>query len=489
MRKIVVFMLLLLMATGVAFAGEDIVPDTAAEDGIGPNDTQMEPEATEPEATEPETTEPIDLGAVKLRLAPTYVATGSAIKPKPALIYEGAVLTGLTPGVDYELVYSNNVKPGTATVIAVALESENAKCTGTSQSVEFQITAIPLSKVKVTLAKKTRYKTGSQITPKPLVQYGSVTLRNNKDYTLKYSNNIKVGTAKVTVVFAAGGRFAAGSKSLTFPISPAKPKAAPIKKIKSDKPYVNVTWTKVACTGYELQVSLNSDFSKATKYKLKATTKKVPKLKDKKKYYFRVRAYNTENKKTTYGAWKKDSSKVKTTGEVGDRYSKNGAYIKDKTIKLDGNSYYYNEDGLKSGCSEKMWDKVKNTKSGTKYLIAVDCGKNRTCIYKGKKGDWKLKDYWKCTTGKKSTPTIKGKFKVCGKVSHFGEQKGYSVWYATRIKYEYYFHSILYRPWSKSSVLSGTLGKNLSHGCIRLKLKNAKWIYNNCKSGTKIVIY
>ena len=228
MRKIVVFMLLLLMATGVAFAGEDIVPDTVAEDGIGPNDTPIEQNVPEPEATEP-----IDLSAVELRLEnTTYVATGSAIKPKPVLIYEGAELTGLTPGVDYELVYSNNVKPGTATVIAVALESENAKCTGTSQPVEFQITAIPLSKVKVTLAKKTRYKTGSQITPKPLVQYGDKTLRNNKDYTLKYSNNIKVGTAKVTVVFAAGGRFAAGSKSLTFPISPAKPKAAPIKTIK-----------------------------------------------------------------------------------------------------------------------------------------------------------------------------------------------------------------------------------------------------------------
>ena len=39
MRKIVVFMLLLLMTTGVAFAGEDIMPDTAAEPGIEPGKT------------------------------------------------------------------------------------------------------------------------------------------------------------------------------------------------------------------------------------------------------------------------------------------------------------------------------------------------------------------------------------------------------------------------------------------------------------------
>ena len=484
MRKIVVFMLLLLMATGVAFAGEDIVPDTAAEDGIGPNDTPIEQNVPEPG-----TTELIDLSAVELRLEnTTYVATGSAIKPTPVLLYEGAELTDLTAGVDYELVYDNNIKPGTATVKAVAFEGEEAKCKGETQTVSFQITAIDLSKATIKLSKTTYYKTGSEIKPAPTLTYSGKTLTKGTDYKLTYENNINVGTATVTAAALDGGKYK-GSKSATFTINPKKPAAAAITKIKSSKPTVNVTWKKVACTGYELQVSLNSDFNKATKYKLKAVTKKVPKLKHNKKYYFRVRAYNTENKKTTYGAWSKSSAKVKTTGPVGDKYSKNGAYIKDKTIKYDGNYYYYNNAGLKSGCSEKMWDKVKNTSSKTKYLIAVDCTKNRTCIYKGKKGNWELKDYWKCTTGKKSTPTIKGKFKVCGKVSHFGEQKGYSVWYATRIKYEYYFHSILYKPWSKSSVLSGTLGKNKSHGCIRLKLKNAKWIYKNCKSGTRIVIY
>ena len=484
MRKIVVFMLLLLMATGVAFAGEDIVPDTAAEDGIGPNDTPIEQNVPEPEATEP-----IDLSAVELRLEnTTYVATGSAIKPTPVLMYEGAELTDLTAGVDYELVYENNIKPGTATVKAVAFEGEDAKCTGETQTVSFQITAIDLSKATMKLSKTEYYKTGSAIKPVPTLTYNGKTLTNGTDYTLTYSNNVNVGTATVTATAVNGSNYT-GTKSITFKIIQKKPAAAAITKIKSSKPYVIVTWKKVTCTGYELQVSLKSDFSNAKTYKLQAVTKKVPRLKNGKKYYFRVRAYNIDNNKTTNGAWSKDSAKVKTTGPVGDKYSKNGAYVKDKTIKIDGNYYYFNNDGVKSGCSEKMWDKVKNASSKTKYLIAVDCSKNRTCIYKGKKGNWKLIDYWKCTTGKKSTPTIKGNFKVCGKVSHFGEQKGYSVWYATRIKYEYYFHSILYKPWSKSSVRSGSLGKNLSHGCIRLKLSNAKWIYKNCKGGTKIVIY
>ena len=483
MRKIVVFMLLLLMATGVAFAEEDIMPDTAAEPGIEPG--------TEP-GSEPTTlteTNPISLDEVDMALDKTeYEWEGEAIEPVPTLTYGGEAL-----GEDeYTLRYENNTGVGTAKVIAVF--ADGGRFTPGEKSLDFTIKAKPqpvlidLSKATMKLSKSEYYKTGSAITPVPTLTYNGKTLTKGTDYTLTYSNNVNVGTATVTATAVNGSNYT-GTKSITFKIIQKKPAAAAITKIKSSKPYVVVTWKKVTCTGYELQVSLKSDFSNAKTYKLQAVTKKVPRLKNGKKYYFRVRAYNIDNNKTTNGAWSKDSAKVKTTGPVGDKYSKNGAYVKDKTIKIDGNYYYFNNDGVKSGCSEKMWDKVKNASSKTKYLIAVDCSKNRTCIYKGKKGNWKLIDYWKCTTGKKSTPTIKGNFKVCGKVSHFGEQKGYSVWYATRIKYEYYFHSILYKPWSKSAVRSGALGKNKSHGCIRLKLKNAKWIYKNCKSGTRIVIY
>jgi len=51
MRRIVVFLLLLLMATGVAFAEEGVNGEAAAEPGIEPDVTLMEPEATEPETT------------------------------------------------------------------------------------------------------------------------------------------------------------------------------------------------------------------------------------------------------------------------------------------------------------------------------------------------------------------------------------------------------------------------------------------------------
>lgn len=45
--------------------------------------------------------------------------------------------------------------------------------------------------------------------------------------------------------------------------------------------------------------------------------------------------------------------------------------------------------------------------------------------------------------------------------------------YATRIKYGYYYHSILYDS-TGSYIIDGRLGMALSHGCIRLDTDNAK---------------
>ena len=373
------------------------------------------------------------------------------------------------------------------TCIAFA-EGENGDNSG-QQGATFDI-----SLVEMTLDQPEYEKTGSEIKPVKLTYDGAELDAEVYPYTLDYTNNINVGTATATVVFSEtlfpeGTALEARSKKVTFNIVPAKPAAAAITKVTSSKPNVTVAWNKVSCSGYELQMSQNSSFSGASTYKQTATSKTFGGLIDSRTYYFRVRPYNTENGKTAYGDWRTYSSVVRTTGEVGNRYCLNGAYVYDRTVKSGENYYYYDGSGIKRACSKTMWNKVRNTKSNTKYLIAVDCSQNRVCVYQGKKGKWNLKYYWKCATGKRSTPTIKGTFKVCGKVSHFGEKKGYSVWYATRIKYEYYFHSILYKPYSKKVVKNGRLGANLSHGCIRLEMKNAKWIYKNCKKKTRIIIY
>ncbi len=64
--------------------------------------------------------------------------------------------------------------------------------------------------------------------------------------------------------------------------------------------------------------------------------------------------------------------------------------------------------------------------------------------------------------------------------------------YAWRITGSYYFHSVLFserdeRTLRVSSVYN--LGHKASHGCVRLSVEDAKWIYENCEAGTIVVIY
>ena len=58
--------------------------------------------------------------------------------------------------------------------------------------------------------------------------------------------------------------------------------------------------------------------------------------------------------------------------------------------------------------------------SNTRYLILVDTTANRVGIYSGSVGKWNEVKKWVCTTGAKSTPTVKGTFTVQGKGKSFG---------------------------------------------------------------------
>ena len=49
--------------------------------------------------------------------------------------------------------------------------------------------------------------------------------------------------------------------------------------------------------------------------------------------------------------------------------------------------------------------------------------------------------------------------------------------------------SILYSINKNGTLRDGRLGMALSHGCVRLDINNAKWIYDNIPSGTTVVVY
>ena len=100
----------------------------------------------------------------------------------------------------------------------------------------------------------------------------------------------------------------------------------------------------------------------------------------------------------------------------------------------------------------------------------------------------------KCSTGKNATPTPKGTFQATtGPGARWHYFKKYTCWaqYAYYIEGDIMFHSVLYNekngPVTQSSV--NNLGRKASHGCVRLAVEDAKWIWNNCPKGTQVTVY
>lgn len=124
--------------------------------------------------------------------------------------------------------------------------------------------------------------------------------------------------------------------------------------------------------------------------------------------------------------------------------------------------------------------------SSTNWLIMVNTTTCRVGIYRGARGMWTQQAYWLCSPGAPGTPTVLGQYTVGAKGYVFG--RGYSCYYYTQFYGDYLFHSILYDQ-GTFNVQDGRLGQQLSHGCVRLSLENAKWIWDNIPTGTKVVTY
>ena len=135
---------------------------------------------------------------------------------------------------------------------------------------------------------------GKVRTPKVIVKDRTgKTLVKNTDYTVSYAKGRKyVGKYAVKITFK--GKYS-GTKTLYFTI---KPKATSISSLKAGSKKFTVKWKKQATqtTGYQVQYSASSNFSKAktvTVGKNTTVSKKISKLSGKKKYYVRVRTYKT----------------------------------------------------------------------------------------------------------------------------------------------------------------------------------------------------
>ena len=149
--------------------------------------------------------------------------TGRAITPTIYLRYNGTLLT---QGKDYTATYSNNINVGTAKVTITGIGNyygtktlsfkivNNTNSNYNYNNNNYNTGSISISKTTASTIYNQQY-TGRAITPTVYLRYNGTLLTQGRDYTVTYSNNVNVGTAKVTIT-GIGNYY--GTKTLSFRI-------------------------------------------------------------------------------------------------------------------------------------------------------------------------------------------------------------------------------------------------------------------------------
>ena len=174
----------------------------------------------------------------------------------------------------------------------------------------------------------------------------------------------------------------------------------------------------------------------------------------------------------------------------GDEYyfGQDGAMVTGE-VWIDGEEYWFDSEGRRYEPSydpvPATYDPIQQYYSATDWLIFINSTTNMLYVYHEENGRWELYDCWQVSCGAPETPTVTGQFTVDYKGYSFGE--GYTCYYYSSFYGSYLMHSTLYYE-GTFEPLDARLGMNLSHGCVRMSLENAKWIYDYIPYGTAVVV-
>lgn len=210
------------------------------------------------------------------------------------------------------ITLSSNVKDlhkkvyGGAYAISSTVKSLNSKMESLSKNTLKWNAAIKVNNVTYN---------GKARKPKLTVTVGGMKLKEGTHYTVgTLKNNTNVGTASLKIT---GKGYFSKKQGKAFAVTKkftVNPKGTKISKVTKGKKSFTVKWTKQATkmkkariTGYQIQYSTVKTFKKATKTVAvkgyKNTSRKITKLKAKKKYFIRVRTYMKVGKKTYRSNW------------------------------------------------------------------------------------------------------------------------------------------------------------------------------------------
>ena len=245
----------------------------------------------------------IDLSSATVNSIDSQTYTGSSIEPSVTVTLNGKTLK---LNEDYNLIYSNNVNVGTATITINGI----GNYTG-SKKINFNIVPkkLDISSATVNSISSKTY-TGASIKPSVTVKLNNKTLKLNTDYKVSYSNNKNIGTAKILI--KGIGEYE-GEKTVTFNIIP--PKVTNLKSSKKTYNSITLSWDKIDnVTGYKVyRYDVKTESYKLIKTISDASTTSYTnsKLTSATKYLYKVRSYKIVNNKTHNGDY--SSSLAATT--------------------------------------------------------------------------------------------------------------------------------------------------------------------------------
>ena len=226
----------------------------------------------------------------------SYTYRGRGIKPTVTVKDKSG--NKLTKDTDFTVSYSNNTNVGTATITIKG----KGKYTGTLKKT-FKVKPLDLSTsyAKVTIPYSSYTYSGSAIKPAVKVKFKDGDIIPTAQYTLSYSNNVKVGTATITV--KGKGSNVTGTYKKTFVVKPEKNS---IKSLTSTPGAFKLTWEKatVGATGYQVLYSTDMNFennvhsyTSTDLSDLSENFSKVPN--EGETWYVKIRSFVTKDGKTT----------------------------------------------------------------------------------------------------------------------------------------------------------------------------------------------
>ncbi len=129
------------------------------------------------------------------------------------------------------------------------------------------------------------------------------------------------------------------------------------------------------------------------------------------------------------------------------------------------------------------------------YAMTVDVKNQVTTVYgRDEQGNYtNIVRQMICSTGTKSNPSDLGDWTLDGRTARwcYFPKWGSHAQYWTRINKSIAFHSVIYNSVNTMDLSVGSykaLGTRASHGCIRLLVSDAKWVYENVGKGTIVTI-